>query len=102
MTPDLFSFFGSVPPIKRARSTDPDTSHEAAERVDFDSEHYRKILDALSIRPMIYTEISAATGLDRHAVGRRLGELENAGAIEPTGEKRATPSGRKAREWRRK
>lgn len=64
----------------RARRNDPATSHLAAERVKASGalrSHQVAIWSALRRRPgMTYTEIAEATGIERHAVARRLKELE--------------------------
>lgn len=64
----------------RARRADPDTSHEAAERIKASgalAAHQVLIRDAIRQNPgMTYTQIAEVTGLERHAVGRRLKELE--------------------------
>lgn len=86
----------------RARSTDPQTSHQAAARADrFARGHHKLILDYLtSIAPRSahYVTIAQATGLERHAVGRRLGELANAGLILCTGTL-TLPNGNSGRAW---
>ena len=64
----------------RARRNDPETSHIAAERIKASgtlAKHQNLIAQAIRSRPgMTYTEIAEVTGLERHAVGRRLKELE--------------------------
>lgn len=64
----------------RSRRNDPPTSHLAAERVKASGKlaaHQIAIRQAIRRRPgMTYTEIAEATGLERHAVARRLKELE--------------------------
>lgn len=64
----------------RARRNDPQTSHTAAERIRASgtlAAHQHQIRAAIRSRPgMTYTEIAEVTGLERHAVGRRLKELQ--------------------------
>ncbi len=64
----------------RSRRNDPVTSHIAAERIKASgrlANHQNLIAQAIRRRPgMTYTEIAEFTGLERHAVGRRLKELE--------------------------
>jgi DNA invertase Pin-like site-specific DNA recombinase len=71
---------GMLADLARARRDDPETSHAAAERVRRSGQvaaHQLLIRDAIQRRPgMTYVEIAEATGLERHAVGRRLKELE--------------------------
>lgn len=87
----------------RARRTDPSTSHEAAKRAEkFQRGHHKKILEYLeSIAPYTatYVDIANATELDRHAVARRLGELEKDGRIVKEGIGQL-PNGNKAGVWR--
>ena len=71
----------------RARRRDPITSHIAAAKVKANgtlARHQTKILAAVRSHPgSTYIELAALTGLERHAVGRRLGEIESAGYIKP-------------------
>lgn len=85
--------------IRRARITDPHTSHEAAAKVDFAKDHQARILSALAKRngQTIY-ELGAGTGLDHVAVARRMGELESDGLVITDGQ-RLSPRGRKCRVW---
>ncbi len=94
------SHFPFSPATKpRARASDPQTSVDAAVSMDA-TEHRRLILLALKAGDGNYTEVAARTGLDRHAVGRRLRELQREGLIVATGEHRLTPSNRRAMVWR--
>lgn len=92
---------------RRSRRHDPITSHEAAERAEkFAAGHFLKIrnfLDGIAPRSAHYIDIAEATGLDRHAVGRRLKELgpDGAGLIEKAGFGRL-PNGNRATLWRAK
>lgn len=89
----------------RARRTDPATSHDAAEKASkFAHGHHLKIrnfLDGISPRSAHYIDIAEATGLDRHAVARRLKEIFDAGLIEKAGVGHL-PNGNKATMWRAK
>ena len=71
--------------IPRARRSDPSTSHAAAERMirtGTAKAHQHKILIAVRQYPgSTYVELAAITGLERHAVGRRLAEIETGGYI---------------------
>lgn len=74
------SLFDCTARSPRARRRDPSTSHIAAARFagsGAQHAHHARILAALRSRPgMTYTEIAEVTGLERHAVARRLKELE--------------------------
>lgn len=74
----------------RARKTDPQTSQRAASKVDkFASGHYGLILEALTRGgPGTFKEIGERCGLERHAVARRLPELQDAGKVTRTAETR--------------
>lgn len=98
---------------KKARRTDPDTSHEAARMAGaLIAAHRRKILEYLEgIWPMAatYEDIARATGLDKHAVGRRLPELGPPTDKHPDAEdllviagKTELSTGRPGRLWRAK
>ena len=69
----------------RARRSDPETSHLAAERVKVSAKAHRAVIvAAIRRRPgMTYREIAEAVGLDPVAVGRRLVECERAGEARP-------------------
>jgi hypothetical protein len=81
----------NVPPL-------PETSLDAHKRSKELSEAHRKIiLEALEKHgSMTYEQIALCTNLDRHAVGRRLCELERENKIHKPGEKKFTQSGRQA------
>jgi len=77
----------------------PDTSLAAnrAATVEMRNGHYAKIISALkSIGSGTYEEIANFIGLDRHAVGRRLGEMEGMQIVWKPGAKKNTKSGRLA------
>jgi predicted ArsR family transcriptional regulator len=86
-----------------ARTTDPQTSHDAAKSaVGLAAAHRAKILGYLkSISPSgaIYQDIASAVGLEPHAVARRLPELQQAGLARPLDATAVTRSGRQARLW---
>lgn len=94
-------------PRRLARRRDPVTSHAAAGKVhDFAQGDYALILRGLrDIGPSTYHEIAEHFGIEAHKLGRRMGELEEAGRIAVVvdgagGEMtRLTPAGRKARVW---
>ena len=77
----------------------PDTSLAAnkAATVEMRNGHYAKIISALkSLGSGTYEEIANHVGLDRHAVGRRLGEMEGMQLVWKPGAKKNTKSGRQA------
>lgn len=88
---------------RHARTSDPITSHQAAAQAQSMAQiHARKILkflQAIYPKGTTYDVIAEATKLDRHAVGRRLPELLEAGRAYPTGEYRMMGTGRKGRVW---
>ncbi len=85
-----------------ARTTDPSTSKSAAARVaEFASHHHTRILAALLEGSGTVYAIAERTGIDAHAVGKRVGELARQGLIETAGEG-TSPSGRACRVWQRK
>ena len=72
----------------RARRRDPETSQDAAGKVrQFAANHFNRIAAALRDGPGTYTEIAERCGLERHAVARRLKEMERLG-VRKTAEKR--------------
>lgn len=71
---------GLLADTPRSRRDDPSTSHEAADWVRRSGVlrgHQLLVLETVRKRPgSTYVEIAEACGLDRHAVARRLKELE--------------------------
>lgn len=71
---------GLLADTPRARRDDPETSHKAAERVRRTGllrGHQTKVLETVRQHPgATYVEIAEFAGLERHAVARRLKELE--------------------------
>lgn len=71
---------GLLADVPRSRRDDPETSHAAADRVRRSGVlrgHQQAILEAVRARPgLTYLELSQFTGIERHAVARRLKELE--------------------------
>lgn len=104
------NLFGYTEPRKtrfdihpRARKSNPDTSHEAAKRVDeFADKHKAKILKALEIKPMGKDRIARHTGLEPIQVSRRLSELRREGKVEMTDQKELSNAKRNERIWRLK
>ena len=73
-------------PPPRARRSDPATSKAAAARAErFASGHFAAIVAALKrIGAGTYREIAEEADMERHAVARRLKELETAGLVRRT------------------
>jgi predicted ArsR family transcriptional regulator len=88
--------------IRRARTLDPETSHDAAASMTLAANRQcAQVLNALrSIREGGAEQIAEACGLDAYQVRKRTSELQDAGLIETTGERRKTRSGRSERVWR--
>jgi hypothetical protein len=83
------------------RRRDPVTSELAArEAVGVQTDHQRRILKALELGPAGATVISKRCGLDKHRVGKRLGEMGRDGLIQKTGRSLVNEAGRREREWR--
>lgn len=87
---------------RRARGSDPETSHESAARLpNFAHGHYALILGSLKLdgEQTIY-ELARSTGLTHVQVARRTAELHDAGYARPSGDTRESPTGRNCRVWR--
>lgn len=87
---------------KRARLTDPLTSHTAAARAgEFAKEHHKLIYDSLlSVGPSTTHDLAAVLPLGQVAIARRMKELEDAGKVERTWMVRPSPSGRPCTVWK--
>lgn len=87
--------------VARARSTDPETSHLAANAArELAQQHSAAILKCLTQHgPMGKDGIAMHTGIDGVAVCRRLPELQRDGLAQPTGNNVVSSSGRQEREW---
>jgi len=84
----------------RARTTDPLTSIEATDQVDFSVEHYDIILECLiKYGPLGKDGIASRTRLDGNQVARRLSEMAKLHFIETTGQTVKSNAGRSEREW---
>lgn len=92
---------GLIADLPRSRSTDPDTSHEAADAIRASGDlgrQQREVLEAVRRWPGLTSlELGARTTLDRWATARRLPELEAAGKIR-RGEARVV-NGRRHLTW---
>ena len=100
-----------VPPqraeVIRARTADPQTSHDAARSVrTFADGHFRLILDALHAGPLTVSELATATELAEQQINKRLPELAQAKRVEVAKDGNGADllrpglSGRNQRVWR--
>ena len=87
--------------FKRARSTDPMTSHLAAQQIaEVAPDHFKMILEALESNGAMGKDgIAYASGLDGNQVARRLPEMQKLGLVALTGKTVESFSGRQEREW---
>lgn len=85
-----------------ARTTDPATSHVAAQRAAaFAGSHIDVILACLGRHgPQTIDEIAKRTPLNSVQIARGLAECDRRGLAEPTGLCRLSASGRPERVWR--
>lgn len=81
-----------------ARTENPSTSHAAAAAArDLRADHHRIILDVMRCSAdWTADEVAIQCKLDRHQIGRRLGELEKALLVRKSGRQRPTATGRLA------
>ena len=86
----------------KARNSDPDTSHEAAESMEGEAKAQRaQILDYLRRRgPRTADGLDFILNLRPTSAGRRLPELKEMGLVEMTAKVALTRSGRGAHVWR--
>jgi hypothetical protein len=83
------------------RKDGPETSKQAARQaVGVQADHHRRILEALELGPAGQTLIGQRCNLDKHRVGKRLGEMGRLGLIQQTGRTLVNETGRREREWR--
>lgn len=91
--------------MQLARTSDPITSHLAAQSVgQFSRIHHEQILDCLKRHgPQGKDAIARLTNMngcaDGNAVARRMKELERQGLVETTGHLVSSKSGRMERQW---
>jgi len=86
-----------------ARNTDPVTSHMAARLTEPRADTNRALaLQVLREHPDGLTdyELADLTGLQQNSIGKRRGELRDAGFVEDSGKRRKTPSGAQGIVWR--
>lgn len=84
-----------------ARSTDPETSKEAAASLDTQSlvETCYDLLRSAGSRGMTASEMAARIGVDRDSVSPRLPRLKQEYGVHDSGERRASQKGRKQTVW---
>ncbi len=95
-----------------AHAHDPDTSHDAARRARrLVAQHKFIILNTLRLAAVHWldhplpsgltsNEIAQLCELDYLQVARRIKDLKDDGKVEDSGQRRASPGGRKASVWR--
>ena len=102
------SLFDSMPidtiinPIRLARTTDPDTSHKAAQNASRRGPSQRKrIWEALKrLGDATDYELSIEVGILRSSAAKRRQELQDLGHVQPTEHRRRTDTGSLAVVWR--
>ncbi len=85
-----------------ARTTDPETSHEAAAQAPEQRARDRdRALAALvaSADGLTDFELGALLGRQQTSAGKRRGELRDAGLVRDSGRRRLAPSGSRAIVW---
>lgn len=86
-----------------ARSTDPDTSWDAARDAILNANTHRaralQELVAAGSTGLTDFELADRTGLAQTSVGKRRGELRDAGFVIDSGDRRPAPSGSAAIVW---
>lgn len=96
--------FAAPPTAGSVRHSDPQTSRDAAARVDIGA-RCGEVLDALADHaPAIPWELvlklrTSGIEMDQNCVARRLVDLEQMGLVERTGHTRPGRSGRQQTEW---
>lgn len=76
-------------PVPRARKRDPATSHKAAKSAASTAPSQRNMIAAaLRSGPATVRELEPRTGLQAHAIGKRMIELQRLGIAKPTGTER--------------
>lgn len=108
MNPQLPLWIGSPTSPRRvetpaARSTDPETSHLAAEQHTASGARAHQLAQAISaVRAFpgrTSFELALATDLDRYMLARRLPEAIAAGAVKKGAAKACSVTGRQALTW---
>ena len=88
----------------QARTTDPPTSHAAADRSTRSGrrQSQRAIVWRLVLQhpDLTSAELSRIEGIDRYIAARRLPDLMRAGMVEQSGSRQCSVSGHSAVTWR--
>ena len=96
-------------PFARARTTDPETSHEAAKPDRAVDRHlvYRALIAAgpdgltdFELAARLNVSCPRSTEWQQTSAGKRRGELRDQGLVCDSGRKRKSPSGSRAIVWR--
>jgi hypothetical protein len=86
-----------------ARLTDPESSHDAEAHINATgsrAEQQAQTVAAIRQFPgLTMRELSAATGIDRYVLGRRVSECETSGAVRRGVKRDCAVSKRKAEPW---
>ena len=98
---DIFDSIG--PLAARARASDPDTSHLAADAVEASGAAKKQratCLDVVRLVPgLTAAEIALRCGLERHVPSRRLPELRAAGRVKNGIERTCRVTGTRCLTW---
>ena len=88
--------------IAKSRRLDPQTSHDAGASMKRAATYQAAaVLNCLrAIREAGAEEIGELIGMEAYAVRKRLPELQDAGFVDATDQRRKTRSGRSERIWR--
>lgn len=83
-----------------ARRSDPETSHAAANQFRPREAHTNVLAALREFGNATDFELAARLGLQQTSVGKRRGELRDAGLVEDSGKRRCSPSGSSAIVWK--
>lgn len=99
LPPSVASVF--TPPPARARATDPETSHEAAEAIRSEADRQAdEVLAMLTANPGLTSrELADQYHVDRYMVARRLPELRERGLVTTGAKRRCRNSQLNAMTW---
>lgn len=101
--PELFDRISRPLRSAAARRTDPQTSKDAAKKVEATTANPMegKVLEAIrASNGLTNHEIVAATGLSWNTCSPRIRPLVRKGLVEDSGERREGPSGKKCIVWK--
>lgn len=88
--------------LTHAHAHDPDTSHDAAAKAQWLAAEHKAIIATVLLfwGPLTSNGIASHCELDYLQVARRMKDLCDDGKVVDTGERRASPGGRRAAVWR--